>query len=116
METRLVRFLGLIKMVQSLRELTKDFPFCCRLTVRALLLGRADEVGAPDSVDAEILERDWVSCERVEVDGLTNLVEDHKEVVKPALAQPLVLEVCVFLSRLRAINWYSILINLGFLR
>lgn len=56
MEARLERFLGLIKMVQSLRELTKNFPFCCRLTVRALLLGRADKVGAPDGVNAEILE------------------------------------------------------------
>lgn len=56
METRLERFFGLVKMMQSLRELTKNFPFRCRLAVRALLLGRANEVGAPDGVDAEILE------------------------------------------------------------
>lgn len=63
METRLKRFFGLLKMMQSLRELTKDLPFRCRLAVRALLLGREDEVGAPNSVDAEILEGDWVSFE-----------------------------------------------------
>lgn len=75
-------------MMQTLGQLTEDLPLLCAFAVNGGggggrgvwvggCLGGAGHVGAPDGVDAEVF------------------VEDHEEVVEPALAEAFVLEVGV---------------------
>lgn len=73
----LVRFDGLVEVVQSFGQLAQDLPFRCGLLVLDGLLAELGHLRAPDGVDAEVF------------------VEHHKEVVEPALAESLVAELGV---------------------
>lgn len=66
-------------MMQALRQLPQNLPLLGRLAVFAggVFGFGAGDVGAPDGVDAEVF------------------VEDHEEVVEPALAEAFVVELGV---------------------
>lgn len=68
---------GLVEVVQPLGQLAQNLPLRRRLLVVDGLLAGLCHLRAPDGVDAQVL------------------VEDHEEVVEPALAEPLVLELRV---------------------
>lgn len=70
----LVGFDAFVEVVQSLGEFAEDLPFRRGLLVLDRLLSELGHLRSPDGVDAEVL------------------VENHEQVVQPALAETLVLE------------------------
>jgi len=72
-----VRLDGLVDVVQAFGQLAENLPLLGALLVQQLLLSVLCHFGAPDGVDAQVF------------------VEDHEEVVEPAFAETLVLELCV---------------------
>ena len=73
----LVRLDRFIRVVQALRQLAKDLPLLGALLVEELLLPVLCHFGAPDGVNAQVF------------------VKNHEQIVEPAFAKALVLELCV---------------------